>query len=217
MKRLIFAAIALSLTPSAEAQILRRLFGGGRQSFQSCYQQPAYYQPTYYQQQAYYPTYQAVAAVPLATVPVAVDLQQYIYAVNSTAFQSFREYQASKATQPEATPVATATQSAPVSAGLNAGEGLTGPAVLKARCASCHTSGKIPRFFDTNGNLLAGAPIHEMLERITNDDPAQRMPPKGQLPTREAMAVLNYAASGLQPATERVAAVEPTKPTNPFE
>ncbi len=215
MKRLAFALLALSFTPPAEAQLFRRLFGGGQQ--QHC-QQPVYYQaPTYYQPQAYYqPNYVAVAAVPLATVPVAVDLQSYLYSVNSAAFQSFRDYQQAKATQEPATPVAPLNASAPAST-ISLGVGLTGAVVLKQRCASCHTSGKIPRFFDGKGDLLAGAPLQEMLERITTDDPQQRMPPKGQLPTREAMAVLNYATSGLTSATERVATVEPTKRSNPFE
>ncbi len=183
MRRLAFVLLAMSLSPSAEAQLFRRLFGGGQQ--QHC-QQPVYYQaPTYYQAQQYYPTYQAVA------------------------------------TQEPATPGASA-----VAAPVSADAGLTGAVVLKQRCASCHTSGKIPRFFDGKGDLLAGAPLQEMLERITSDDPATRMPPKGQLPTREAMAVLSYAispdqqvGSGLKltSATERVAASEPTKRSNPFE
>ncbi len=211
MRKIFFAMLALSLTPSAEAQLFRRLFGGQQQHCQ----QPTYYQaPVYYQPQAYYPTYQAVAAIPLATVPVAVDLQAYLYSVNSSAFQSFRDYQASKVTQTEATPVASAV-AAPASA--EGSVGLTGAVVLKQRCASCHTSGKIPRFFDQKGDLLAGAPLQDMLERITSDDPSVRMPPKGQLPTREAMAVLNYATSGLTSATERVATVEPTKRSNPFD
>ncbi len=209
MKRFAFAIIALSLTPSAEAQFFRRLFGGNQQ----CGQQVAYQQPTYYQQQ-YYPTYQAVAAIPLATIPVAVDLQAYQYSVNAAAFQSFRDYQASRAAQPDATPVPPVATAAPVSGGVAE---LTGAVVLKQRCASCHTSGKIPRFFDGQGNLLATAPLQEMLERITSDDPATRMPPKGQLPTREAMAVMNYAVNGLASAPEKVAAVEPTKRSNPFD
>lgn len=213
MKRTIFVMLVLSMTPSAQAQFLRRLFGGGRQ--QQCHQQTYYQQPTYYQAQQYYPTYQAVAAIPLATIPVAVDLQAYQYSVNAAAFQSFRDYQASKVAQVEAAPPVVA-QSTPVSAGPG-DSGLTGATVLKARCASCHTSGKIPRFFDANGQLVAGAPMQEMLERITTDDPASRMPPKGQLPTREAMAVLNYAMSGLPVASEKVAAVEPPKRQNPFE
>ncbi len=211
MRRLIlFAILALSVTPSAEAQFLRRIFGG-RQQVQTvqCYQQP-----TYYQQQVYYPTYQAVAAIPLATIPVAVDLQAYQYSVNAAAFQSFRDYQASKVTQEQAPPQGATVAAVPVS---GEGLGLTGAVVLKQRCASCHTSGKNPRFFDAQGNLLAGAPMAEMLERITSDDPAQRMPPKGQLPTREAMAVMNYAISGLPSATEKVATNEPTKPINPFD
>ncbi len=210
MRRLAFAMLVLSFAPPAEAQLFRRLFGGGQQHCQ----QPTYYQaPVYYQPQAYYPTYQAVAAIPLATVPVAVDLQAYLYSVNSSAFQSFRDYQQAKATQEPATPVASAV-AAPASA---ESVGLTGAVVLKQRCASCHTSGKIPRFFEANGTLISGAPIQEMLERITADDPSLRMPPKGQLPTREAMAVLNYATSGLTSATERVATVEPTKRSNPFD
>ncbi len=208
MKRFAFAIVALSITPNAEAQFFRRLFGGNQQ----CGQQVAYQQPVYYQQQ-YYPTYQAVAAIPLATIPVAVDLQAYQYSVNAAAFQSFRDYQASRASQPEATSQSVASP-APDSADK---VGLTGAGVLKQRCASCHTSGKIPRFFDAKGDLLAGAPMQEMLERITSDDPATRMPPKGQLPTREAMAVMNYAVNGLASAPEKVAAVEPTKRNNPFE
>jgi hypothetical protein len=31
------------------------------------------------------------------------------------------------------------------------------------------------------------------------------------------MAIFNYAASGIPPSGERVAAVEPSKPVNPFE
>ncbi len=211
MRRFILFAVLVAWPSSAEAQFLRRIFGG-RQQVQTvqCYQAP-----TYYQQPTYYPQYQAVAAIPLATIPVAVDLQAYQYSVNATAFQSFRDYQASKATQEQAPAVGAVSQPQPVSAGP--GEGLTGAVVLKQRCASCHTNGKIPRFFDAKGDLLAGAPMAEMLERITTDDPAQRMPPKGQLPTREAMAILNYAANGIVPSGERVAASEPTKSVNPFD
>ncbi len=211
MKRLAFVMLALSFTPSAEAQFFRRLFGGGQQ--QHC-QQPVYYQaPVYYQPQAYYPTYQAVAAIPLATVPVAVDLQAYLYSVNSSAFQSFRDYQQAKSTQEPATPVASAV-AAPASA---EGVGLTGAVVLKQRCASCHTSGKIPRFFDAKGDLLAGAPLQEMLERVTAEDPSVRMPPKAQLPTREVMAIVNHFVSGIVPVGEKIATTEPSKHRNPFD
>jgi hypothetical protein len=194
-------------SPPAQAQFLRRIFGGRQQVQQQCYQ------PTYYQQQAYYPTYQAVAAIPLATIPVAVDLQAYQYAVNAQAFQSFRDYQAAKSNQEQA-PVAV-TAAAPVSA--EGSVGLTGAVVFKQRFASSHTSGKIPRFFGAQGELLVGAPIQEMLERMTTDDPSQRMPPKSQLPTREVMAVLNYAVQGLQPRGEQTASIEPVRSKNPFE
>lgn len=211
MRRFILFAVLVAWPSSAEAQFLRRIFGG-RQQVQTvqCYQQPVY-QQQYYQPVNYVP----VAAVPLATVPVAIDLQAYAYSVNAQAFQSFRDYQASKVTQEQAPPQGATVAAAPVSG--EGSVGLTGAVVLKQRCASCHTSGKNPRFFDAQGNLLAGAPMAEMLERITSDDPAQRMPPKGQLPTREAMAILNYAASGIVPSGERVAASEPTKLISPFE
>ncbi len=204
---LLASGLIMVLTPTVEAQLFRRRVQFVQQ--QQCYQQPTY------QAQYYQPTYQAVAAIPLATIPVTVDLQAYQYSVNALAFQSFRDYQAQKVAQSEATPVAQ--QATANVVGINNAEPLAGAAVLKARCASCHTSGKLPKFFDPNGNLLAGAPLQEMLERITTDDPQQRMPPKGQLPTREAMAILNYAASGIVPAGERTAAIEPTKPRNPFE
>ncbi len=215
MRGFILFAVLVAWPSSAEAQFLRRIFGG-RQQVQtvSCYQQPTYYHPSY-QQQYYQPNYVAVAAIPLATVPVAVDLQAYQYSVNAQAFQSFRDYQASKVAQ-----VAEPVQGATVAAAPVSGEGsvgLTGAVVLKQRCASCHTSGKNPRFFDAKGDLLAGAPMAEMLERITTDDPAQRMPPKGQLPTREAMAVMNHFISGIVPSGEKLATSEPTKPVNPFE
>ncbi len=210
MKRLVFAILALSITPSAEAQFLRRIFGGRQQQVQavSCYQQPVY-QQQYYQPVNYVP----VAAVPLATVPVAIDLQAYAYSVNAQAFQSFRDYQASKVTQEQA-PQGATVAAAPVS---GEGLGLTGAVVLKQRCASCHTSGKNPRFFDAQGNLLAGAPMQEMLERMSSDDPATRMPPRQQLPTREVMAVMNHYISGLTSATEKGATNEPTVVKNPFD
>ncbi len=212
MRHVIFAMLALSFTPSAEAQLFRRLFGGGQQ--QHC-QQPVYYQaPTYYQAPYQAVNYVPVAAVPLATIPVAIDLTAYQYAVNSSAFQSFRDYQQAKATQEPAPVPSVAVASAPVSA---EGVGLTGAVVLKQRCASCHTSGKIPRFFDAKGDLLAGAPLQEMLERMTAEDPAVRMPPKNQLPPREVMAVMNHYISGIVPSGEKVATSEPSKRVNPFD
>jgi len=104
MKRAIFALVILSNTQPAQAQLLRRLFGGGQQHCQQI-QAVQYYQPTYYAQAV---NYQVVAAVPLATVPIAVDLQAYQYSVNAAAFQNFREYQNSKSEQQstEAVPVA---------------------------------------------------------------------------------------------------------------
>lgn len=220
MRRIVLSILAiLALTPPAEAQLFRRLFGG-RQQVQvqqnACYQQPTYYAPTYYQQQ----TYQAVAAIPLATIPVAVDLQAYQYAVNATAFQSFRDYQAQKAAtaQPEAPRVAAA-QSSPVSVPQ---EGIaTGAVVLKQNCLKCHQAGNSPKaglaLFDAKGDLYGNLPLADIMERITAEEPAARMPPGKTLAPHDATAVLRLASSVLLAPTERVAASEPRKIVNPFD
>ncbi len=209
---LLASGLFLVVTPSAEAQLFRRRVQFVQQ--QQCYQQPTY------QAQYYQPTYQAVAAIPLATIPVTVDLQAYQYSVNALAFQSFRDYQAQKVAQVEAAPVA---QQAPANVvGINSAEPLAGAAVLKANCLSCHQKGNNPKsgfsIFDEKGDIYANLPLGEMLERITTDDPSQRMPPKRTLAPHDAMAVLRLASSsGITNAIERVAATEPTKPRNPFE
>ncbi|HXI24961.1 MAG TPA: hypothetical protein VNG71_13945 [Pyrinomonadaceae bacterium] len=230
-KALIIGFLVLLPVPSVQAQFLRRLFGGGRQvqiQQQSCYQQPVYSAPNYtqtytqpYQAQQYYPTYQAVAAIPLATIPVAVDLQAYQYSVNATAFQSFRDYQAQKVAQVDATasPVAVA-QPAPVGAEV---VGSTGAGVLKQNCIKCHQAGNNPKsgfaMFDQRGELYANIPLADIMERITAEEPAARMPPGKKLALHEATAVLRLASSGIATGTtqQNIAAVEPIKPRNPFE
>jgi len=214
---LLASGLFLTLTPSAEAQLFRRLFGG-RQQVQvqqnACYQQPTYYASAYYQ-----PTYQVVAAIPLATIPVAVDLQAYQYAVNATAFQSFRDYQASKVAQGEATQVA---QQASVSVvGNDRAEPLTGAVVLKQNCLKCHQAGNNPKsgfaMFDSKGDLYSNIPLADIMERITSAEPGARMPPGKTLAPHDATAVLRLASSVLLSPGERTVAVEPTKPRNPFE
>ncbi len=217
------SGVFLVLTPHAEAQLFQRIFGGRQQQVRvqqnACYQQPVY------QQQYYAPQvqYQAVAAVPLATIPVAVDLQSYIYAVNASAFQSFRDYQAQKVTPTEATPSATAVaaQQAPVGGVGSNSDAPTGAVVLQKNCMQCHQAGNKPKaefaIFDEKGKLYPNLPYTEMLERITATEPSQRMPPSKTLAPHDAMAVLRLVSSGIGTATERIAASEPTKPRNPFE
>lgn len=224
MRYALFASgLFLVFTPPAEAQLFRRLFGG-RQQVQvqqnACYQQPVYYAPNY--TQTYTQNYQAVAAIPLAAIPVAVDLQAYQYAVNATAFQSFRDYQAQKVAaqaQPEATQVA---QQAPVGVvGTNIGEAPTGAVVLKQNCFKCHQAGNSPKaglaLFDAKGDLYGNLPLADIMERITAEEPAARMPPGKTLAPHDATAVLRLASSVLLAPTERVAATETPKSRNPFE
>jgi hypothetical protein len=125
------------------------------------------------------PTYavnvQAVAAVPLATVPVALDVQAYQYRVNSEAFSNYREYMEQKYASQKTGQVSTQ-QSTNLSAetvnaiakevlelmkskGIiheestgsfiaeqaNLGEKLQGASLLMQKCMTCHQAGNDPK------------------------------------------------------------------------
>lgn len=209
MKRAIFTILILSSAQPAQAQLFRRLFGG-RQEAQHCVQPVAYYQPTYYAQAV---QYQAVASIPLVTVPIAVDLQAYQYSVNAAAFQSFREYQTQKSQQgQEAVPAGQ--RSAVVS-----GSAPPGADILRRSCIQCHQAGRSPKagfaIFDESGELASNLPLQEMLSRMTSDE--SPMPPRGQLPAREILAVMRWATDGAIPARPVQTATNESKPANPFD
>jgi mono/diheme cytochrome c family protein len=213
MKRVILTLIILSTAQPAQAQLFRRLFGGGnRQQVQQCapvqYAQP-YYAPTYYQPV----NYQVVAAVPLATVPIAVDLQAYAYSVNAAAFQSFREYQNQKSEQQGATGLPVAPRS------TAAVQTSSGAEILQRSCIQCHQAGRSPKsgfaMFDESGALAQNLPLHEMAKRMLSEDPETRMPPKGQVPTHDILAVMRLAIEGVPEQPTRIAKNE--VPISPFD
>jgi mono/diheme cytochrome c family protein len=197
---LISFSLAFSVPVRADG-LLGFLFGGRRrQVVQQQYYQPTYqqtYQPTYQYQQ-----YQAVATIPLATIPVAVDLQAYQYQVNASAFQSFREYMANKSVQPEQQQQSQPSEAAPVAPRPTSTPEETrvlGAQVLQRNCIGCHQESKNPKkgfaIFDKTGNMFTKLPFDEMLERISSTDPEIRMPPKKQLATADVLAVFKMAHS----------------------
>lgn len=208
VKPAIFTLVILSSAQPAQAQLFRRLFGGRQEVQQHCVQPVAYYQPTYYAQQQYI----AVAAVPLATVPIAVDLQAYQYSVNAAAFQSFREYQTQKSQQGQSEAAPAGPRSTVTSLAAS------GADVLKASCIQCHQAGRAPKagfaIFDEAGQLASNLPLQEMLSRMTSDDPQERMPPKSQLANHDILAVMRLAVEGV-PARP-VQTVTNDEPASPF-
>jgi mono/diheme cytochrome c family protein len=202
-----FAILILSSAQPAQAQLFRRLFGG-RQQQQCAPVQQAYYQPVQY---AAAVQYQVVAAVPLTTIPLAVDLQSYVYSVNAAAFQNFREYQTQKNQQgQEAAPVGQPSRASQIS------QTVVGAEILKRSCIQCHQTGRNPKagfaIFDESGELAQNLPYQEMLSRMTSDE--SPMPPRGQLPNRDILAVMRWATDGAVPArpVQTVAADQPASP-----
>lgn len=211
--------------PSASAQLLRNIFGGRRQQRQQI-QTVQCYQPITYQ---YQQQYAVVAAVPLTTIPLAVDLQAYQYQVNSTAFQSFREYMLSKNQQVNQ-PNEQVAQVAPqkIEPAESDDPRVAGAQVLKKNCISCHQQGNKPKsdfsIFDKSGNMFTSLPWNTMMERITSDDPQTRMPLGKTLRTNDVMSIFRLASSGLvqnrdvQTADNAdIMRTETKKPINPFD
>ena len=220
MKRIILLVLFLSFVPSANAQLLRGLFGGRRQQVQQVQVAQCYQQPTYQYQQAV--NYQVVAAVPLATVPVAIDLQAYAYSVNAGAFQSFRDYQIAKnssAAPSAGQPTETSPPVSPRLASAPEDDRLAGAVVLKKNCIGCHQAGRNPKsnfsIFDNSGNLYTSLPWTDILERISEHDPERRMPPKKQLPIADMTSIFRTATSLASEKQTKVAESAPI--SNPFE
>jgi mono/diheme cytochrome c family protein len=205
--RSIFLAILLVLMSTSvyAGGLLNGLFGGRRnqvatiscnaqQVYQPTYQQ-AYYQPYQYQQ------YQAVAAIPLATIPVAVDLQAYMYSVNANAFQSFRDYMNTKSTvqqeQPALQPTHQQVANQQATQAQSDDPRALGLQVLGKSCKSCH-SGATPKggfsIFDARGSVLASLPWGKMIERISSPDPETRMPPGKSLKVDDILAIVKMAS-----------------------
>jgi mono/diheme cytochrome c family protein len=212
MKRIALTLVIMSFAQPAQAQLFRRLFGG-RQEVHCApvqYAQP-YYAPTYYQ-----PNYVAVAAIPLATVPVAVDLQAYQYSLNAAAFQSFREYQSQKTQSSQQ-----GQEAVPAGDRLTvvSGSAPSGVDILRKSCIQCHQAGRSPKsgfaIFDESGALAQNLPLHEMAKRMLSEDPETRMPPKGQVPTHDILAVMRLALEGVPEQPTRVAKNE--VPISPFD
>jgi mono/diheme cytochrome c family protein len=203
MRSVIYAATLVSLaTPSAEAQLFRRLFGRQEQHCQPV----AYYQPTTY---AAAVQYQPIAVVP--AVLLAVD--PYQYRVNPEAFASYREYMNSKSQQ-QSMAAATVAERPPVTAGTAS----SGADILQRSCIQCHQAGRAPKagfaMFDESGTLASNLPLQEMLSRMASDDPQARMPPKAQLPNHDILAVMRMAVEGIQPRP--VQTVTNDQPASPF-
>jgi hypothetical protein len=198
------STIFLSTTVYAGG-LLNGLFGGRRnqveaiscqtqQVYQPTFQQ-AYYQPYQYQQ------YQAVAAIPLATIPVAVDLQAYMYSVNANAFQSFRDYMNTKSTvqqeQPALQPTHQQVANQQATQAQSDDPRALGLQVLSKSCKSCH-SGATPKggfsIFDQRGNVLSSLPWGKMIERVSSADPEFRMPPGKSLAVSDILAIVKMAS-----------------------
>ena len=80
--------------------------------------------------------------------------------------------------------------------------------ILKARCASCHSNGSYKGgvSLDTREELLKSKAVvpgkgsaSELIKRVTSNDPATRMPPKGNpLTAKEAAILSSWIDSGLE-------------------
>src|SRR2546425_9496130 len=79
--------------------------------------------------------------------------------------------------------------------------------IIKSRCAECHTNGKYKASLslDTRETILKAKVVvpgksaeSELVKRITNDDPEERMPPKGdRLTTKEVALFKAWIDQGL--------------------
>jgi mono/diheme cytochrome c family protein len=197
LKILVFSLSSILLSTTVYAGgLLNGLFGGRRQAATvSCY--PQQYQQTYQPTYQYYQPYQAVAAIPLATIPVAVDLQAYMYSVNSNAFQSFRDYMNTKSTVVQQDQPLPQPQHQQISQSVSDDPRIAGFQVLAKNCKSCHSGAK-PKgdfsIFDQKGNAYVSLPWGKMIERISSPDPEVRMPPGKTLRVEDILSIVRLAS-----------------------
>jgi mono/diheme cytochrome c family protein len=180
-------------------------------------------QPTY--QVAYQPAvqYQAVAALPLTTIPVALDAQAYIYAVNSGYFANWSGYlnQLAQSRSQSSSGYSAPPEPAQASAPSSEDPRLAGAIVLKQNCITCHQKGNKPKsnfsIFDEKGDMYTNLPWSDIMERINASEPSQRMPPGKTLATKDIMSVFRCASAGAIPELGVKVASEPSKMNSPWD
>lgn len=214
MKRVLILASLLSLVSTpAQAQFFRR----NRAQFVQTVQCAPTYQQQYYQP-VYQPT-QVVAAIPLATIPLATDLQAYQYSAIAGYFSNIRDYANLKLQSQgqEVSAQATTAQSNQVGEVADT----DGIQVLVKNCRNCHQEGNKPKsdfaIFDKSGNIYSSINWNDVLGRVSAKEPSQRMPPGKHLSADEVMAIVRFSASVAVPQEAPRMADSRKLPLSPFD